>query len=707
MKYPLFISCPKGLEYLLEEEVRALGLHISQITPQGVYGETQDLAQVYHLCLWSRLANRVQLILFNGQAHNQQTLYTLCNQFPWQTVFTPDKTLGIEFHGTSKNFRNSMFGAQVIKDGIVDHFRQFKGLRPNIDKEQPQIKLHAYLKHDMVTVSFDLTGYSMHQRGYRRQAGAAPLKENIAAAMLMRANWPELATKGYALHDPFCGAGTLVIEAAMMASHIAPGLLRQDQSLIHWAQHQSSLWEKVRSLALKQVKAFPVKLVGTDNNPKLIEIAHSNAEKAGVLPLVEFSIGTIQNCKPSSKTGLLIANPPYGERLGDVMAHVPLYQQIGTTLHTHYQGWQAAILTSNPLLAKALGLRSDKQYTLYNGPLECKLYRFVLNLSNQLKTSSNPKSSLDSGIQMLVNRLKKNYSYLQKWIKRNNIYAYRVYDADLPEYAYAIDIYNEQAVLQEYAAPARIPAHKAEKRSLELIQAVPIALGIPSNNLIVKQRKRQRGEQQYQKLSDTKHRIIVKEGPAKFKVNLVDYLDTGIFLDQRTLRLNFGKLAPGKQFLNCFCYTGTASVHAALAGATTTNIDLSNTYLNWAKDNFQLNQLDLQKHQFIQEDVSNWLRITRNKFDVIFLAPPSFSNSKRMDETFDLQRDHERLIHTCMRLLTEDGILYFSTHLKKFTLSPTLKEKYSIKEITHELVDLDFKRSKSTQVCFKLSRRTG
>lgn len=276
MKYSLFISCPKGLEYLLEEEVKALGLHVTRVSPQGVYGEG-DIAVIYQLCLWSRLANRVQLLLFSGQAHNEQSLYQLCNQFPWQTVFTADKTLAIEFHGSSAHIRNSMFGAQVVKDGIVDHFRQFKGLRPSIDREKPQIRLHAHLKQDIVTVSFDLTGYSLHQRGYRTQAGEAPLKENIAAALLLRAKWPQLAAKGYSLHDPFCGSGTIVIEAAMMASHIAPGLLRQDQSLNHWAQHQPSLWEKIRALALQQVKPLSVKLRGTDSNPKSIKIAYANA----------------------------------------------------------------------------------------------------------------------------------------------------------------------------------------------------------------------------------------------------------------------------------------------------------------------------------------------------------------------------------------------------------------------------------------------
>ncbi|CDZ76153.1 Ribosomal RNA large subunit methyltransferase K/L [Legionella massiliensis] len=701
MNYSLFISCPKGLEYLLEDEVKALGFHVSRVSPQGVYGQA-ELAMIYHLCLWTRLANRVQLILFSGEAHNEQTLYQLANQFPWQTVFTADKSLAIEFHGSSDHIRNSMFGAQVIKDGIVDHFRSFKGMRPTIDRGQPDIRLHAHLKNDQVTVSLDLTGYSLHQRGYRTQAGEAPLKENIAAAMLIRAKWPQLAAEGYVLHDPFCGAGTLVIEAAMMAGHIAPGLLRHDQALIRWAQHQPSLWDKVRAQALQQVKPIKLKLLGTDNNPKLINIARDNAERAGVLPLVEFANLSVKDCRPANEKGLVIANPPYGERLGDATQLVPLYHELGTILHSYYQGWHAAILTSNPMLAKAIGLRAEKQYTLFNGALECKLYCLTLNAENQLKNAE--RGHFSSAAQMLANRLKKNHNHLQKWAKRSHINCYRVYDADLPEYAFAIDIYNDYAVLQEYAAPASIAAHKVEKRSLDVIQVVPAALGISADKLVVKQRKQQKGSSQYQKMSQTRHNMTVVEGQAKLKVNLYDYLDTGLFLDHRPLRMRFAQLKSGQRFLNCFCYTASASVHAALAGAITTNVDLSKTYLSWSEDNFRLNHIDLSRHQFIHFDCLEWLQITSDRFDVIFLDPPSFSNSKRMKQTLDVQRDHIDLINAAMRLLNAKGVLYFSTNLRQFKLSPEISQKYKIEDISAETIDLDFKRSKRIHQCYMITQ---
>lgn len=697
MNLYLFVSCPKGLEYLLEAEVKQIGLKVVRVSPNGVYGEG-SITVAYNICLWSRLANRVQVILFNGQAHNQETIYQLCNQFHWQTVFSADKTFAIEFHGQSPQIRNSMFGAQVVKDAIVDYFVKLTGQRPSVARETPQIRIHAYLKNEELMVSFDLTGFSLHQRGYRTKTGGAPIKENIAAAMLIRANWPHLAAHGATLYDPFCGSGTLVIEAAMMAAHIAPGLLRDDQSVHHWAQHQEHLWKKLRSDALLQVRPLKTKLQGSDSDPRVIEHAKANATRAGVSQLVQFTLAEMRDSKASESHGLVISNPPYGERLSEPTKLIPLYQELGQVLHERFHGWHAAILTNSPTLAKAIGLRSEKQYTLYNGALECKLYCISLNESNRLK--GNAPTHFSPSAQMFANRLGKNLSHLKKWASRHNISCYRVYDADLPEYAFAIDVYNQFAVLQEYAAPASIPAEKAELRSLEVLQATPVVLNIPRENLVIKTRKQQKGLSQYEKLNQTQKTMVVQEGRAKLKVNLYDYLDTGLFLDHRPIRLQFELLPENTRFLNCFCYTATASVHAAIAGAWTTNVDLSKTYLNWAEENFILNDLDLSRHQFVQLDCMEWLQRTRDRFDVIFLDPPSFSNSKRMTNTLDVQRDHETLIHAAMRILNPNGKLYFSTNFRSFKLSEALHEQYTVKDISAQTIDEDFKRNQRIHQCF-------
>lgn len=699
MMYSLFVSCPKGLEYLLEEELRALGLCVSKVSPQGVYGEA-SLAVMYHLSLWSRLANRVQLVLFDGIACDEQELLSLCRQFTWSEVFSVDKTIAIEFHGSSEQIRNTMYGAQVVKDGIVDYFRKLNDSRPNVDKSNPQILIHAHLKNEHLTVSLDLLGFSLHQRGYRAKAGAAPLKENVAAALLIRAKWPELAAQGYALHDPFCGSGTLVIEAALMAANKAPGLLRHDQSLEHWLGHDPILWEQARATALAQEKPLNLRFLGTDNDAYVIELARANAKLAGVS--VAFEVAAVGEKTMALDKGLLVCNPPYGERLGDTSQLLSVYQQLGQCMHEHYRGWNAVVLTSNPLLAKAIGLRSNKQYTLFNGPLECKLYCFALDTSNELKGTQDVE--LSAHAQMFFNRLQKNHQHLQKWAKKNQITCYRVYDADLPEYAYAIDIYNDHAVLQEYTAPSSIPVAVAEKRSLEVMQVTPRALGLSADKLVIKQRKQQKGKEQYQKMNQTRQTMTVSEGRAQLKVNLYDYLDTGLFLDHRIMRLRFAQLKPGAQFLNCFCYTASASVHAALAGAITTNVDLSNTYLQWGEDNFRLNHLPLSPHRFIAADCTEWIRTARDRFDVIFLDPPSFSNSKRMNDTFDVQRDHLALVQSAMRLLTPDGVLYFSTNFRQFKLDPQISELFAVEDISAQTIDQDFKRNQKIHYCFKIMR---
>jgi 23S rRNA (guanine2445-N2)-methyltransferase / 23S rRNA (guanine2069-N7)-methyltransferase len=698
MLFPIFVSCPKGLENLLMIELQALGLQNAKNSPQGVHGDA-SMSCIYQIALWSRLANRIHLILFTGQAYNSQMLYQSCEQFAWQTVFQGHHSLKVQFHGTSQQLRNEMYSAQVVKDAIVDHFRKLSGTRPTVDKQDAQIQIHAYLKHDKVTVSLDLVGYSLHQRGYRRDQGQAPLKENVAAALLWRMNWPQIAKDGGAFADLMCGSGTIVIEAALMANRMAPGLLRQDQAFAYWTQHQPNLWEKLKHEAKEQQIQSDIRFYGSDIQAKAIHQAQENAKRAGVNHLIHWAQKPIntQHAVEHMKPGLVVMNPPYGERLGQQLDLIPTYQEIGDTLFQQFQNWQAGILTSDPMLAKAIGLRSHKSYSFFNGALACQLYCIQLDDTNQLKQGST--HALSNHAQMLANRLQKNFQHLKKWAERQHIECYRVYDADIPEYAFAIDKYGDYLVLQEYMPPKQIPEHVAANRRLDMMTVIPKVFGVKANQLIVKQRHQQK-EKQYQKTDDQKNLITVQEGQAKFLVNLYDYIDTGIFLDHRILRLEFEKLRPMTKFLNLFCYTGTASVHAALAGANTTNVDLSNTYINWATQNFQLNKIPPQKHKFIQADVSDWLKNSIETFDVIYMDAPSFSNSKRMKGTLDIQRDHVFLIRAALKRLHPEGRLYFSTHLRSFKLDESIQEFAKVQNISRKTLDFDFKRDPKIHQCY-------
>ena len=704
MNYAILVTCPKGLEYLLEEELQPWGLTDVKVSPQGVSGRA-SLETIYMISLWSRVANRVLLHLFTGPAADAQALHATASQFSWQTIFSSQSSVAIHFQGHSETIRNSMFGAQVIKDGLVDYCRDQGLERPTIDRDTADIRLRAYLKRDTIAVYLDLVGYSLHQRGYRLAAGEAPLKETVAAAILLRAKWPALSQQGYGFHDPCCGSGTLVIEAAMIAAQMAPGLLREDQAFAAWSGHDADLWADCRTRAAQQQTTQEVCLWGTDSDPRAIDKAQENADRAGVTAFTRWAAQALDPewvCATQPQ-GLVVCNPPYGERLGEEEELLPLYTQLGTVLQRGFANWQAAVLTTSPRLAKAIGLRSHKHYRFYNGPLACHLYCIELTVNNRLQSEAPPKPFSESA-QMFANRLRKNYKHLRYWAQRQNIECYRVYDADLPEYAYAVDIYKDHAVLQEYAPPATVDAAKAEQRRQDVLRVVPEVLELPAKQIIVKQRSRQRGTAQYEKLSERRQWMVVTEGRAQLRVNLHDYLDTGLFLDHRLLRLRFAQLQPGTRFLNCFCYTASASVHAALAGAVTTNVDMSQTYLNWAEENFRLNHLALDKHQFVHYDCVEWLQVAQDKFDVIFLDPPSFSNSKRMQDTLDIARDHEILIRACMRLLAPQGVLYFSTNFRRFQLSPSIMEEYTVRDISLETIDTDFKRNAKIHQCFRLTK---
>jgi len=686
------------MEYLLESEVLELGLEITKVAPRGVYGNA-DLATLYSICLWSRLANRVQLVLFSGCIESGEDLHELCSIYPWNHIFSADKSIAVDFYGQTPFINNTMYGAQLIKDAVVDYFKAF-GDRPNVDRQDPNIRLHAHVRNKTLTVSLDFVGYSLHQRGYRQQAGSAPLKENIAAAILIRSKWPQLCSQGYDLVDPCCGSATILIEGALMAANIAPGLFRDDQSFKYWADHDESLWRQTIDDARSKQRPIKSSIYGFDINAGVLQAATSNIIDAGFNGLISVKPCSLQDASLSSNVGLLVCNPPYGERISEEKDLIKLYEGLGLLLYQSCQGWVASVLTSSSVLADAIGLRKDKKYSLYNGPIETTLYCFNMDATNSLKSKVMSLSSDQDSA--LYNRLKKNNKNIKKWAAREGVSCYRLYDADLPEYAFAIDVYNDWVHVQEYAAPKEIPLQKAARRRDDLLRMLPEVLGINKNHVVLKQRKKQRGKDQYRVLAKTNNTLVVQEGGAKLKVNLHDYLDTGLFLDHRPLRKSFFNIGKNKKVLNCFCYTAAFSVHAALGGAKSCNVDLSNTYLAWAQDNFALNNLSLSGHRFVRADCMQWLKLCQEKFDVIFLDPPSFSNSKSMDDVLDVQRDHEQLVDMAMCLLAADGVLYFSNNLSSFKLSSVLFERYQVKDITHQTIDYDFKRKKMPHVCYKI-----
>ncbi len=302
-------------------------------------------------------------------------------------------------------------------------------------------------------------------------------------------------------------------------------------------------------------------------------------------------------------------------------------------------------------------------------------------------------------------RVQKNARHWGKWARRQGLACFRLYDGDLPNFAFAIDVYGAWLCVQEYAPPPHIDSEKAAHRRREAARVLPTALGWNADRIVWKTRQRQRGAAQYQKQGVEGRFFVVAEGKARFWVNLHDYLDTGLFLDHRPMRLRLGEIAADRRFLNLFAYTGTATVHAALGGARhSVTVDLSRTYTGWAQRNFRLNGLDETRHSLVCADAMAWLAQCRDDFDLIFIDPPTFSNSKKLDGVFDVQRDHEALLRLALARLAPGGELYFSNNYRRFVLTADLPSTVEITDLTDATRPADFQRQPKIHRCWRFYR---
>ncbi|MCS3904246.1 23S rRNA (guanine2445-N2)-methyltransferase / 23S rRNA (guanine2069-N7)-methyltransferase [Methylohalomonas lacus] len=697
-----FATAALGIEDLLANELTELGATDVHSARAGV-GFNADMAVAYRVCLWSRLASRVLLQLGDVAAIDADSLYSSIQSLDWQAHIGDNATIAVDFLGQNNAITNTQFGAQKVKDAIVDQLRQGRGTRPTVDTDNPDVRINIYLHADNASVSIDLSGHSLHRRGYRSEQGQAPLKENLAAAILLRAGWPTVAERGGSLHDPMCGSGTLLIEGALMAADIAPGLLCERYGLHGWRQYDAAIWQSLIDEARQRRDAGLRRLMpmqGHDISADMIRIARANAGRAGLDQHIEFARCALEENQPAAASdGLLVTNPPYGERLGDIAALPVLYRSLGLMLKRCYAGWSAAILTGEPQLAPFLGMRAHKSHTLYNGALKCKLLHCEIAEQSVAVTTVAADFS---------NRLRKNIKRLGRWARHEGIDCYRVYDADLPEYNLAIDIYDgdrRHVHLQEFEAPASVDERKAQARLNAALAVIMELLEVGSDAVYFKQRRRQRGGTQYEKLAAGGHQHIVSETGNRFLVNFSDYLDTGLFLDHRPVRRYIQQRAQGRRFLNLFAYTGTATVCAVRGGApSSVTVDMSKTYLDWAQRNLLLNELADRRHEYVQADVLQWLRDNRQRqFDLIFLDPPTFSRSKRMQGSLDVQRDHVHLIHGCMNLLAAQGELLFSTNLRQFRIDQAGLAQYHIEDISQQTIPEDFARNPRIHKCFRIS----
>lgn len=718
LKYRFFANCPKNMGELSGIEIQELGGTDIKTAPAGV-SFSGNMETAYKMLIWSRISGRVFLELSSFEAETPDNIYTNVSKINWEEEMKLETSFSIScdiINSTVVNHPN--FAIQRVKDAIVDQFREKTGERPSVNTDNPDIKLHLLLKYNIGTLSIELSGNSLHKRGYRKSGGPATLKENLAAALLIRSGWKQIAEKGGSFLDLFCGTGTLPIEAALIAGDIAPALISKSKGPAGWLKYDSKLWEKLileaEERKIKGKEKIPP-IVGWDNNKTAVTSAIFNVESAGLTHVVHIEKRDIERYdRYNTEPGLIVSNPPYGERLGDIEELFPLYKTIGKRLTEDFKGWKAAILSGNQQLSRSIGLKPDKINNILNGKIECTFTTYSIysekdrsRIIEEMQKKNKTKAPLSTGAQMFSNRLKKNLKKLKKWSTKNGITCYRIYDADMPEYSAAIDIYEDKWVnVQEYAAPSEIEDEKKNRHIQEILEGLISTLNLHKKQIFMKTRRRQSGSRQYERLAMKGEKHKINENGNNFFVNFYDYLDTGIFLDHRITRELIGKLANNTDFLNLFAYTGTATVYAAAGGAkTTTSVDNSTTYTQWSKENMELNGFTGNNHKFIKEDCFKWLSNANSRYDLIFLDPPTFSNTKGIERTLDIQRDHSNLIKSCIKILRKEGTLIFSTNFRKFKLDDELFSHYEIKDISKETIPLDFERNKKIHYCWNIKRK--
>jgi len=738
----LLASAPRGFADLLSGELTACGAQAVRERALGV-GFSGSLECAYRTCLWSRVASRVYLELAHFRAQDASEFHDAVCALDWSAQLAPGATLACDFSGRHPAITHTHFGALKLKDGIVDALRAATGVRPDVARERPDVRVHAHAHGTQITLSIDLSGESLHRRGYRSAAGEAPLKENVAAGVLLRAGWESLvgrpadreslvarpadrAPTAEQFLDPLCGSGTLCIEAALIAADRAPGLTRDYFGFLGWRGHDAALWGRLRAEAEARACAgdlTSVRVYGRDRDSRAIERARGNAARAGIAHLTHFETGALSGAAPAAAgaaagPALVCTNPPYGERLADRQGARALHRELGRVLRERFQGWSAAVLTS-PELGMELGLRAYRTHTVWNGGLECRLLRIRVEPESAREPGTLGRGVAhlkeSPGARMFANRLAKNLKRLRPWAERESISCYRLYDADMPEYAFAIDLYRaiepEETWLyvQEYAAPAEIEPEAVRRRRGEVLASLPGVTGVGPERTRLRTRRRTRRGEQYLKVGGESRFHTVLEGRLRLRVNFDDYLDTGLFLDHRITRARLRAATHGRRFLNLFAYTGTATVYAADGGAlSTTSVDLSATYLTWAQQNLALNALTGTQHRFVQADCRVWLDEAARgaaRFDLIFIDPPTFSNSKRMEGVLDVGRDHPALIDACARLLAPGGFIVFSTNAQRFRLDTGLSERYDIGDISALTLPLDFARNPRIHRCYEVRPR--
>ena len=704
-----------GLESVVARELQNLGYEPKNIEVGRTLftGTERDICRAnIHL----RCAGHVLIRVGEFPCEDFGQLFDQTVELPWERWLPKNACFPVDGRSVRSTLSSVPAVQGVVKKAIVTRLQK-AWKTETLPEDGPKYPVEISLLKDRATLTIDTTGEGLHRRGYRKLVGAAPLRETLAAGLVLLSYW----NRERPLLDPFCGSGTIPIEAALIGRNIAPGLKRNFISET-WNQIPFQDWVDVRLAAKEAILPdIPAPIFGCDLDPDAVEMARYHAQMAGVSNDVRFECRDFLKTESSDEYGCTIMNPPYGKWIGEYSKLKALYFAIPSILQK-LPTWSHYIYTAFPDFERLIGQEASRRRKIYNSRLECTYYQFFgprppkeTEPSEEIsQPSSQPIRGVFGGLSDSVKnsakdferRLEKLNHHLRRWPTKRGITCFRVYDRDIPEIPLAIDRYEDCLHIAEYDRPNdRNAAQQGQWMDL-MVEIAGRVLEVPKEKIFVKRRQRQRGASQYERW-DTRHFVIeAYEGGLKFFVNLSDYLDTGLFLDHRLTREMVRKEAAGKRFLNLFAYTGSFSVYAAAGGAqSVTTVDLSNTYLDWAQDNMELNGFRGPQFEYVRSDVFRFLNALYDDeiFDLVVLDPPTFSNSKDLDD-WDVQRDHAEMLNLLISHLAPGGVIYFSNNNRRFKLDEDAIQGVSIREISNRTVPEDF-RNKRIHRCWRMVKK--